>query len=160
MFCWIQGKYSSTLSMKVFSMSWMNILSTWYEPFKMLYSCSLSWLNILSTLCKPLESRHERTRLQSLSPRPLQIPRQGFWESCSWFGGRTCKYGSPWEKASSRVSVAGVSRALPSTQLGCTYGHSAHLTVSLGALLLGHHLHWSLPTSIGIQWVLQNPAWP
>jgi len=28
--------------------------------------------------CKPLESRRERTRLQSLSPRPLQIPRQGF----------------------------------------------------------------------------------
>ena len=54
---------------------------------------------------------------------------------------------SPRKESSPRVPITGVPSTLPGAQLSRTNCDPADLSVGLGALLLGHHLHWCLPAN-------------
>jgi len=53
------------------------------------------------------------------------------------------------KESSPRVPVTGVPSTLPGAQFSRTNCDPADLSVSLSALLLGHHLHWCLPQAVG-----------
>ena len=116
-----------------------NLLLIFWSSWNPIHKYFVTW-------CKPLENRHEHTQPQNWSLPQLRSPHQGFWNTHQWLRSMA-GYDSPWKESSPRVPITGVPSTLPSAQFSRTNCDPADLSVGLGALLLGHHLHWCLPAN-------------